>query len=126
MSTENYILALGGNVYIWCMGAVLGWLLIPIMNSNMDSLLRELIPIDMQGRVYSARNTFQFFTIPVGYMLGGLLVDNVFEPFMCNRTGLLQTLFGSGKGSGAALLFMLMGFAGTLICLIFRHDKYIY
>lgn len=30
------------------------------MNANMDVLFRTKIPIEMQGRVYSARNTLQF------------------------------------------------------------------
>lgn len=126
MSTENFMLAFGRSVPIWCTGAVLGWLSIPIMNSNLDALMRGYIPIELQGRVYSARNSFQFFTIPIGYMLGGFLVDHVFEPLMRNADGMLTILFGSGKGSGAAMLFMLLGFAGVLVCLVFRRDQHIW
>ena len=60
---------------MWCLGAVLGWVCIPIMNTNLDVVLRSSIPAAIQGRVYSARNTLQFFTIPLGYFLGGYLVD---------------------------------------------------
>jgi len=35
-------------------------------------------------------------------------------------------LFGSGKGSGTAMLFMVIGFVGLLTCLIFRKDKQIW
>ena len=49
-----------------------------MMNANMDVLLRNRIPIEMQGRVFSVRNSLQFFTIPIGYFVGGLLVDRVF------------------------------------------------
>ena len=50
-----------------------------------------------------ARNSLQFFTIPLGYLLGGALVDTVFEPFMAAQTpeSLFCCLFGTGKGSGA-------------------------
>jgi Major Facilitator Superfamily. len=128
MSTENFFLALGGSVPIWCIGAVLGWIVIPVMGSNMDVLFRNYIPIEIQGRVYSARNTLQFFTIPIGYLLGGILVDKVLEPFMkCQKPGsLLTLLFGIGKGSGAALLFLILAFAGILVCLIFRKDRHIW
>ena len=85
MSTENFFLAFGKTLPLWCIGGILGWLCIPIMSANMDVLFRERIPISMQGRVYAARNTFQFFTIPLGYILGGYLVDKVFEPFMAKN-----------------------------------------
>lgn len=80
MSTENFFLAFGKSVPVWCIGAFLGWIAIPFMNANMDVFFRNHIPLNMQGRVYSARNTLQFFTIPIGYFLGGFLVDKVFEP----------------------------------------------
>ncbi|GFI71073.1 hypothetical protein IMSAG250_00260 [Clostridiales bacterium] len=127
MSTENFFLAFGKTLPLWCVGGVLGWLCIPLMNANMDVLFREHIPVRMQGRVYAARNTFQFFTIPLGYILGGFLVDKVFEPFMeKHNTAALSVLFGTGKGSGAAFLFLFLAFAGIGVCLIFKKDKYIW
>lgn len=128
MSTENFLLAFGQNLPVWCTGAVLGWLFIPVMSANMDVLFQSHIPLEMQGRVYSVRNTLQFFTIPVGYLLGGLLVDKVFEPLMeglC-QGHILHLLFGSGKGSGAAVLFLLLGILGTGTCLIFRRDRHLW
>ena len=128
MSTENFLLAFGRSPWVWCLGAVLGWICIPIMNANMDVLLRSHIPIDMQGRVYAARNTLQFFTIPVGYLCGGLLVDHVFEPFMAAQPAhsIWIGLFGIGKGSGAALLFLVIGILGALSCLPFRYDRHLW
>lgn len=122
MSTENFLLAFGSTPIVWCIGAVLGWLPIPIMNANMDVIFRSTIPPDMQGRVYACRNTLQFFTIPIGFLLGGLLVDKVFEPFMAGQsaTGLFASLFGTGKGSGAAMLFGVIGVVGVVICLSFH------
>lgn len=128
MSTENFFLAFGKSIPVLCIGAVLGWVAIPIMSSNMDVLFRNYIPIEMQGRVYSARNTLQFFTIPIGYFLGGFLVDKVFEPFMAlqETSGVLAIAFGTGKGSGAAFLFFILGIVGVLTCLIFRKNTHIW
>lgn len=126
MSTENFLLAFGNHTIVWCIGAVLGWLTIPLMSANYDVIFRSDVPKEMQGRVYSVRNTLQFFTIPVGYFLGGFLVDEVFEPLMNNvESSFLTTVFGTGKGSGAALLFFTIGIAGVLICIIFRRIKYV-
>lgn len=124
MSTENFLLAFGKNTIVWCIGAALGWIAIPLMSANYDVIFRSNVPKEMQGRVYSVRNSLQFFTIPVGYFLGGLLVDSVFEPFMTTvQSGILTVLFGSGKGSGAAFLFFVIGIAGVLVCLFFRRVK---
>ena len=128
MSFENFMLALGRTPPVWCIGGFLGWIAIPLMNTNLDAIMRLKVPEEMQGRVYSVRNSFQFFTIPVGYFLGGLLVDKVFEPLMaaCSSDSILIRLFGQGKGSGAAFLFFVIAFAGIAVCLYFRHDKHIW
>lgn len=125
MSTENLLLALGRHAGVWYFGAVLGWLFIPVMNANLNALMRLHIPVELQGRVYAARNTLQFFTIPVGYLLGGWLVDQVCEPFMARLGGeaFLVRLLGYGKGCGAALLFLCIAAAGVAVCLIFRADR---
>ena len=125
MGTENLLLALGRGWPVWCFGAVLGWLPIPLMNANMDALLRLHVPLEMQGRVYAARNTLQFFTIPVGYPLGGALVDRVLEPLMADlrADAPLALLLGAGKGSGAAALFLIIALAGVAVCLAFRRDR---
>ena len=127
MSTENFFLAFGQALPTWCIGAALGWIFIPLMGANMDALFRNHIPIEMQGRVFSARNTLQFFTIPIGYFLGGFLVDNVFEPFMqLQHLNIFTTMFGTSKGSGAAFLFLILAILGIVVCVTFRKDKHIW
>lgn len=128
MCTENFFLAFGRDVSIWCFGAFLGWIGIPWMNANLDAINRSVIPVEMQGRVFAARNSFQFFTIPVGYFLGGLLVDQVFEPFLATRSegSLFVRCFGSGKGSGAAFLFAVLWLMGIGVCFLFRGDRHIW
>ncbi|MBR3901957.1 MAG: MFS transporter [Ruminococcus sp.] len=124
MSVENFAFALGNNTVIWCIGSFFGWIAIPLMSANYDVIFRSNVPKEMQGRVYSVRNTLQFFTIPLGYFSGGFLVDKVFEPLMAaTDISLLKNLFGTGKGSGAAIMFFIIGVSGVLWCLIFRRVK---
>ncbi len=122
MSSENFLLAFGKTPFVWCIGAVLGWIAIPLMNANLDVIYRSSIPLEMQGRVYSCRNTLQFFTIPIGFLLGGALVDKVFEPLMAAQPAgsPLVSIFGETKGAGAAMLFAIIGVAGVIVCLIFN------
>lgn len=120
LGTENFLLAFSREPIVWCIGQIIGWVLVPIMNANLDVILRTTIPVQLQGRVYACRNTFQFFTIPIGLFLGGFMVDNVCEPFMkvYGDLSILKMLFGTGKGSGAALMMLALGVSGSLICII--------
>lgn len=125
MGSENFFLAFGKSLPILCAGAFLGWIGIPVMNTNLDVILRKNIPVQMQTRVYAARNMFQFFTIPLGYFAGGFSVDVIFEPLALRffPGSFAATLFGTGKGSGAALLFCIIGILGVGICLLFSRDR---
>ena len=128
MGFENFLLAFGRTPFVWCLGAFLGWIAIPLMSTNLDAILRLNIPDTMQGRVFAVRNSLQFFTIPIGYLLGGLLVDRVFEPIMAKQdsSSLLSRVFGTGKGSGAAFLYFVLAFCGIGVCLYFRRNKAIW
>ena len=120
LGTENFLLAFSREPIVWCIGQIIGWVLVPVMSANYDVIFKTTVPVELQGRVYACRNTLQFFTIPIGLFLGGFMVDNVCEPLM-SRYGdmpILAALFGTGKGSGAALMMFIIGVCGVLICLI--------
>ena len=123
MSTENFLLALGRSPLPWCVGAVLGWIGIPLMNANLDALLRTSLPLEMQGRVYAARNALQFFTIPLGYLLGGALVDALSASEALGAVPLLSAAFGAGQSGAAGALLFLLGLAGMALCLGFSQDR---
>lgn len=120
LGIENFLLAFSREPVLWCIGQIIGWILVPVMDANLDVILRTTIPVELQGRVYACRNTLQFFTIPIGLFLGGLMVDCVCEPFMgvYGNQPVLKALFGVGKGSGAALMMFVLGVSGCLICII--------
>ena len=132
LATENFILAFARSPILWVFGQVIGWILVPIMSTNLDVILRNTIPVELQGRVYACRNSLQYFTIPIGTLASGALIDEVFEPFMARNADvpILTFLFGTGKGSGAAVMIFVLGILGTAFCLIagrslkgFRYDE---
>lgn len=119
LGTENFLLAFCRSPILWCIGQIIGWILVPVMAANQNVVMRTTIPPHIQGRIYACRNTFQFFTIPIGYFLGGALTDKLFEPFMETQNGTwLNFLFGQGKGSGASMYMFVLGVLGIAICLI--------
>lgn len=109
---------LGRSTAIWVFAAFAGNLPLPFLNANLTTIMRTKVPVEMQGRVFSTRDTLQYITIPVGYLLGGILADRVFEPFMQISSPVQQVLtalVGSGKGSGMAVIFLITGLTGTAI-----------
>lgn len=130
LGTENFLLAFTERPVLWCAGQIIGWVLVPLMNANLDVIVRTTIPVEMQGRVYSCRNTLQFFTIPIGLSMGGFMVDKICEPLMASvpADNALSFLFGMGKGSGASMMMFILGVLGVIICLGFGRvlKKYSY
>lgn len=59
------------------------------------------------------------------YVLNGIngLMNTIQQPA---AGSLLTNLFGVGKGSGAQMLFFLIGIAGVIVCLVFRRDSHIW
>ncbi len=130
LGIENFLLGFSRSPVMWCVGQIIGWVFVPLMAANQNVIMRNVIPIELQGRVYACRNTLQFFTIPIGLFLGGFAVDKVCEPFMALRSddAFWTSLFGTGKGSGAALMMAILGVTGTVLCItsgqIMKKYKY--
>lgn len=124
--TCNLLLGIGRNYYVWTAAIFAGSLLVPLLMANVDYIMRTNVPYEIQGRVFSARNTLQYTSIPVGNLLGGLLSDKVFEPFMKHNnmlTVFLSKAVGSGKGSGIAVLYVWIAALGFIGCSLFKLSK---
>lgn len=124
----NVVQSLSFSPLVWCIAAFASYIPAVIMNANLTAILREHIPLEMQGRVFSAKDTLQNCTIPLGLFLGGILADHVIEPFMTSDSPMQKILshfFGSGNGSGIAVMFFSVGILGIVISLS-RLGKPIY
>ena len=108
---------------LWIAAAFASNVPMAFLNANLSAIMRTNVPIEMQGRVFSARDTIQYSTIPVGLFLGGVLADYVFEPFMNTSSPqqqILSLVFGTGKGAGVAVIFFIVGVVGfvtSFMCL---------
>lgn len=113
LSTGGVLVLLSTDALcVWCVGA--GARL--AAHSADERQLRRAVPHphsreDAGPRLHRAQFA-AIFHHSLGYLLGGALVDTVFEPFMAAQTpeSLFCCLFGTGKGSGAAFLFLVLGF----------------
>jgi MFS family permease len=115
--------SLSRSLVFWVIATFTSNIPMAFLNANMTAIMRTNIPIKMQGRVFSARDTIQYSTIPIGLFLGGIFADHVFEPLMASTSPVqkvLSVLFGTGKGSGIAVIFFIIGMTGfitSFLCL---------
>ena len=117
--------SLGRSAPMWIFSAFCGNMLVPFTGACMFSIMRTNVPTELQGRVFSARDTLQYCTIPLGLFLGGSLADHVFEPFMAQVSPLQQLLVlltGGGKGSGMAVIFLITGLTGVIASALAIHN----
>lgn len=122
----NFSLGIGRNYIIWIIGIFLGNILVPLLLANVDYLTRVRIPIELQGRVFSARNTIQYLFLPIGIFLSGFLNDFIFYPIIKDNSLFLENLSFLGKNSqeiSIALLYIFIGFLGIIGSIIFRNNK---
>lgn len=122
----NILLGVGRNYIWWTIAVLAGHFFVPLLLANMEYFMRTKVPLEVQGKVFSARNTIQYATLPIGNLLCGILADNFFEPYMLGR-GYGQEFFryftGEGSGSGLALMYIFLGLIGFIGSILFKKNK---
>ncbi len=117
----DFMTATSRTVWGWSVAGFLSELSIPFIVSPYFALWQELVPPDVQGRVFSMRGMVQVGAQPLGYLLGGLLADYVFEPALSSGGALasaLGWLVGTGPGAGMAAMFLGTSLFGGLTGLL--------
>ena len=107
-----FILGISHGLTFWLVGSFFGSFFGPVINSSNQAIWQSKVPPDIQGKVFSVRRVIAQVTGPVGVLLAGPLADRVFEPAMESNTALAARLgpyFGTGAGSGIALMVALAG-----------------
>ncbi len=119
------LFGIGRNLIWWSVVVFFGCFGAPIYQTYQTVILRERVPVFMQGRVFSLQGMITSSLSPLGCFIGAVLADYVFEPFMQN-TGTLQEILnkivGNGKGAGMGLMFVIAGAMGIIIIIFFRNN----
>ncbi len=117
----DLLFGLGRSLPVWIIAALASAIFIPFITGGAQTIWQLKVPPDLQGRVFSTKDMLQQATNPIGYVLGGLLADRVFEPaFQPTRrlaNSFAAKLVGSGPGAGMGCMFLFTCILGTLICL---------
>ena len=116
----DMLFALGKNTQDWVIAACSASIFIPFIDGSYRALWQKKVDPALQGRVFAFRNMFTMAVRPFGYLLGGWLADNVFEPAMM-PDGVLAPIFGdligTGVGTGMSVMFMFTALGGMIISL---------
>ncbi len=112
----NVLVGVGRGLFLWCAGAFLAEAVMPIALGANQAIWQTKTPASMQGRIFSARIVVTQLGAVIAMILGGILADRVFEPFMAGSSRVaraLQPLVGQGQGAGMGLIFVLAGVVGA-------------
>lgn len=84
----------------------------PLVNGCSEAIWLSKTMPEVQGRVFATRRMIGFSSMPVAYLLAGLLADKVFEPLLARGGPLgdsVGRLIGEGPGRGIGLLYIVAG-----------------
>lgn len=120
----DLLMGVGNHLLIWSVAALAASLPIPFVTAGQNMILYQKVPQTMQGRVFAVRNGIQYGTIPAGILLGGMLADYIFEPWMMSgNIPIFSSILGDEKGSGMALMFVFTSVLGFLSSVYWYRNK---
>lgn len=103
----------------WCVAIFAGALLMPMVNSAMQSIVQTKVPPEQQGKVFGAVMFVSQISAPLAMAFAGPLADHVFEPHGAPGAvaRLLGPVLGDGPGSGMAAMLLIAGACGVVAAL---------
>lgn len=117
----DFLFATGQNIVVWSIGAFISTIFIPLINSNSLAIWQLKVPPEMQGRVFALRSMGQTAVMPIGFLLGGWLADNVFEPLFMQPNSFVNwfsPIVGRGPGAGMGFMFLITCLFGFLTAVV--------
>lgn len=118
----DLLMGFGRNEAVWIPAAVAASVPVSFISSAETTLIYERVPEQARRRAFALKNAFQLSARPVGFLLGGVLADFVFEPYLkalTPRNAWLVCLVGCGRGSGMAAMFLCTGILGAALSAAF-------
>ena len=79
----------------------------------------------LRGHVVHAGTYYLLSGFSMLSFANATLFNSILLMAMLSEGSLLTRLFGTGKGSGAACFFAVLGVAGVVTCIVFRCSKHL-
>ena len=121
------VIGLGTHYLHWAAGIFIFMSTIALTNGSNQSIWQSKVPPEIQGRVFATRAFIATMGIPLSQLLAGPLADYM-EDVMMDATGIPEMLFGSGPGTGMAVIIFAVGVLGMIVGLagyLFPNVRYI-
>ena len=93
----------------------------PLFMALSQTVWQQKLPAEVQGRVFGLRAAVIGATMPVAYILSGVLADGIFEPGMKAGGFLVKwlgALYGTGDGRGLAVMAGMYGILALLAVIL--------
>jgi MFS family permease len=116
----DLLFGMGRTLPHWLIAAIFAALSVPLMDSSNMAILQAKVAPAMQGRFFALFHTARQLFVPVGYLLGGWLVDHWLDPAWARpgpNAAVFGWLVGVGPGAGSGLLFIATALLGSMVCL---------
>ena len=129
---EGLAVAAGGatrSVALLCFCAFVVMASTSLLTGCMQAIWRRKVPRERQGNFAALQQAIGMSLIPLSAVVGGLLAHHVFEPALLPGGALFDSVgawFGTGKGRGTGLLFLVMGASVALVSLFSLLDRRLY
>jgi MFS transporter, DHA3 family, macrolide efflux protein len=121
------ILALGikSSLIFAGIGVFIYQLADPIIMGSNRTIWQSKVPIELQGRVFSLQLMLQRAALIPAFLVAGILVDHLFEPFLTKNQllrNMLGQFIGHEPGAGICLFLIILGISKFLISMIAYQD----
>lgn len=106
------VMGLRPSVWLVALGAFVAHLAIAMGLSCNQALWQSKVDLQVQGRVFAAQQMITQAAAPLGFVVAGLLADNIFEPLLLADGPLADSIgqiLSVGPGRGMALLLIGLG-----------------
>ena len=110
------VFALRSSIVLLAIGMAIYMLLVPFAEAAEQTVLRQVVPFERQGRVFGFAQSVEQAASPLTAFLIGPLTQSVVIPFMTDGWGArtIGPWFGTGSDRGIALVFVVVGVLGLV------------
>ncbi|MEH2375568.1 MFS transporter [Nostoc sp.] len=118
VSLGKIVFGIAKTPLIWIPAQFCSSLNFPILGSSCDAIWLAKVNPQIQGRVFATLKVVTVVASAVAYLIAGPLADYIFEPAMMpdgSLAPILGWIFGTAKGSGMAVLYVISSLGMLLI-----------
>jgi MFS family permease len=126
-ASGGLVIGVGTHYLHWAVGMFIFMSTIALTNGSNQSIWQSKVPPEKQGRVFATRAFIATMGIPLSQLMAGPLADWL-EEVMMETSGVVEVIFGSGPGTGMALIIFVVGGLGMVVGLagyLFPNVRYI-